>query len=251
MLQLIKLLKTDIMKLKSTQIFWVHLYIPLLTLLIFLSYYSISPASTFSKIAAYLQILGMAFPAVIGIVTSMVAEQENSAGGFQNILLSSRPKYLAILSKLILFIALGTLSTSLAVGGFYLGYSFMGNNIYPGQFNLILVGILLGSNVFQYIFHFFLSFRFGKGISSGLGIAESLLAALFLTGLGDGRWPFVPSSWGIRFVSFFLLKQQNPAISFKGTNLIPIICFSCLATIIAFLSLLVWFSRWAGNKREE
>lgn len=251
MLQLIKLIKADIMKLKSTQMIWMHLYIPLLGLIIFLGYYSFTPWSNLSKISAYVQVLCIVFPILIGIITSMVADQEYTAGGFQNILISSEPKYLTFTSKLILFLSLGTLSTILAVMGFYMGYSFIENNIYPIYINLAVVGILIGSNVFQYILHFFLSFRFSKGVSIGVGIAESLASALFLTGMGDGRWPFVPSSWSIRFVESLLMKYQNGGGIFIDPDLHLGVIISIVATILSFVTMLVWFTRWEGNKLEE
>ena len=131
------------------------------------------------------------------------------AGGFQNILIGSEVKYLTFISKLILLLLLGTLSTILATIGFYVGFSFIENNIFPFTMYLAVVGILIRSNMFLYILHLFLSLRFSKEISIGVGIVESLASALFLTGMGDGRWPFVPSSWSIRFVGSLLMKYQN------------------------------------------
>ena len=76
MIEFKKLIKADIIKFKSTQIPWMHLYIPILGLIIFLSYYSYTPWTSFSKISAYLQVLSITFPMLIGIITSIVAEQE-------------------------------------------------------------------------------------------------------------------------------------------------------------------------------
>lgn len=251
MLQLIKLLKADIMKLKSTQMVWMHIYVPLLGLIIFLGYYFITPSSSFGKISVYLQVLCIAFPVLIGIITSIAADQEHTAGGCQNILSSLGPKYLTATSKLILLIILGTLSTVLAVMGFYIGYSFIDNNIYPINIYLAVVGILIGSNVFLYILHFFLSFRFSKGISIGVGMAESFASALFLTGMGDGRWPFVPSFWSIRFVESLLMQYQNSSSVFIDPDLHLGIIVAIVATMFSFVAILVWFTRWEGNTLEE
>ncbi len=251
MIQLIKLIKADIMKVKSTQMIGMHLYIPLLGLIIFLGYYSYTPWSDFSKISAYLQVLCIIFPILIGIITSMAADQEYTAGGFQNVLSCSERKYLTFTGKLLLFLLLGTLSTLLAVMGFYFGYSFIGNNIYPIYINLAVVGIFIWGNVFQYILHFFLSFRFSKGVSIGVGIAESLAAALFLTGMGDSRWPFVPSSWSIRFVGSLLLEYQNGSSVWIDPDLHLGIIVSIVVTILSIVTALVWFTRWEGNKLEE
>lgn len=251
MLQLKKLLKADIIKLKSTQMLWMHLYIPILGLIIFLGYYSNTSWSNFAEVSAYLQVLCMVYPILIGIITSMAADQEYEAGRFQNILINSKPKYLTFISKLILLLLLGTLSVILAVFGFYIGYSSIGNNIYPISINLAVIGILIGSNVFQYILHLFLSYRFSKGVSIGIGIVESLTSALFLTGMGDGRWPIVPSSWSIRFIGSLLMKYQNGSNVFIDPDLHSGIIISIAATIFFFIIMLVWFTRWEGKKLEE
>ena len=102
MIELKKLIKADIIKLKSSQIPWMHLYIPILGLVIFLIYYSYAPWTSFSKVSSYLQVLSITFPMLISIITSIIADQEYMAGGFQNILIASETKYLSIISKFIL-----------------------------------------------------------------------------------------------------------------------------------------------------
>ena len=251
MIQLKKLIKADIIKLKSTQLIWMHLYIPILGLIIFLGYYSYTPWSSFGKISAYLQVLSIVFPILIGIITSIAADQEYIAGGFQNILIGSEVKYLTFISKLILFLLLGTLSTILAIMGFYMGFSFIENNIFPFTMYLTVVGILIGSNVFLYILHFFLSFRFSKGVSIGVGIVESLASALFLTGMGDGRWPFVPSAWSIRFIGSLLMKYQNTGNMLLDPDLKLGMIVSIVATFLSFVIMILWFTGWEGKKAEE
>ena len=251
MIEFKKLIKADIIKFKSTQIPWMHLYIPILGLIIFLSYYSYTPWTSFSKISAYLQVLSITFPMLIAIITSVIADQEYMAGGFQNILIASETKNLSIMSKFTLCLLFGSLSTILAVVGFYIGYSFIDSNIYPIYINLAIVAILIGSNIFLYILHLFLSFRFSKAVSIGVGIAESLVAALFLTGMGDGRWPFLPSSWSIRFTSSLLMKYQSAEDILLDQDLKLGIIISIVLTFISFVIMLVWFKNWEGNRTEE
>lgn len=251
MLELKKLIKADIIKLKSTKMIWMHFYIPILGLIIFLAYYTYTPWSSFVKISAYLQVLSIIFPILIGVIASIVAEQEYIAGGFQKILMDSEIKYLTFISKLILFLLLGTLSTILAVIGFYVGFYFIENNVFPFSMYLVVVGILIGSNVFLYVLHFFLSFRFSKGVSIGAGIVESLASALFLTGMGDGRWPFVPSSWSIRFVGSLIMKYQNIENKVLDPDLKLGIIISIVITFFSFVMMLIWFTRWEGNRGEE
>ncbi len=251
MLQVKKLLKADIMKLKSTQMIWIHLYIPILGLIIFLSYYSYAPWSAYSKVSAYLQVLCMVFPILIGIITSMVADQEYMAGNYKNLLSSSECKELSFISKLIIFLLLGSFSTILAVIGFYVGFSFIENDTLPLTMYLAVVGLLIGSNIFLYVLHFFLSFRFSKGVSIGVGIVESLISALFLTGMGDGRWPFFPSSWSIRFIESLLMKYQIIDSIFRDPDLFLGVIISIVGTILSLVFMIIWFRNWEGKRAEE
>ena len=245
-----RLLKTDIIKLKSSGLLWIHCCVPLLGLIIFLGYYSYTPWKDLSKISAYLQVLCISFPLLIGIITSIIGEQEHMAGGFQNILVSSEIKILSFVSKYILVLGLGLLSTILSVIGFYIGFSYMGNNIFSFNIYLSVIFILIGSNLLEYIFHFFLSFRFSKGVSIGVGIVESLISALFITGMGDGRWPFFPCAWSIRFINSLMIKYGN-INNYVDPSLNLGIKIAFVGTILAFIMVLVWFTKWEGNKSEE
>jgi len=51
MKQLKRLLKADIMKLKSTPLVWIHILVPLLGLALFLSYYSYAQWNDIGKIS--------------------------------------------------------------------------------------------------------------------------------------------------------------------------------------------------------
>lgn len=249
MLELKRLLKADMIKLKSTHIIWFHLYIPLIGLIGFLTYYSNTSWASFSKISGYLQVLSMVFPILIGIITSMVVDQEYESGNFQHLLSSTERKELSFISKLILSLLLGTLSTILAVVGFYIGFNFIEGNTLPLTMFLAVVGILIGSNIILYIFHFFLSLRFSKAVSIGVGIIESLVSALFLTGMGDGRWPFMPCTWSMRFVSSLLIKYEN--VNIFDPDLSLGIVLSIVGTIAFFLIMVLWFRGWEGKKAEE
>jgi len=244
------MLKADVMKLKATQMFWMHLYIPMLGLIIFLGYYTFSPWQRFDKILTYLQVVAIAFPIVISIITSMVAEQEYMAGNFQNILANPGTRATPLMSKYILFVCLGFLATTLSVVGFYVGFSLIETSVFPFSIYVVIILILMGTNLFEYTLHFFLSFRFSKSVSVGVGIVESLTAALFLTGMGDGRWLFYPSSWSARFISYLLIKYNNSR-HYVEPLLNGGIILSIMVTIISFLAMVLWFTKWEGKRLED
>lgn len=118
---------------------------------LFLSYYSYTQWDNVGKISGYLEILCVVFPTLIAIITSIFAEQEYIAGNHQNIFNASQLKSLTIVSKIILSLILGFLSTALAVLGFYIGFSFIGDTVFHFGIYLKVVFILLGSNIIIYI----------------------------------------------------------------------------------------------------
>ena len=196
----------DFIKTKHLSIRIVHIAIPAAIAAAFLTYYAYAPWDGYTKVVTYYYVLGAGFPTLIGLFCAMSAEQELSAGTFQNMLsVSKRP--IAFFSKLLLLILLGTGAVLLASALFGAGYSlFLGQQYIHYSFYIGAAFILTGSNVFLYVLHLFLALRFNKGVTIGLGIVESLLSALLLTRLGDGIWIFIPVAWSSRFVTDFLQR---------------------------------------------
>ena len=81
-----------------------------------------------------------------------------------------------------------------------------------------------------YAFHLFLSLCFGKAASMAAGIVEAVLAALMLTGLGDGCWPVVPCAWSGRWSSYLLLYE---------------------AGVLITAGIFIWFHYYEGRQCEE
>lgn len=245
-----KLVKVDIMKLKSTQMVPIHVYMPILGLVIFLSYYYFTSWDSYNKISSYLQTICITLPVLISVITSMVSEQEHISGDFRNILTYSGIKFVPLISKFIIFLSLGLFSILISNVGFYIGFSLIDIKIFPLSIYVYSSLILLVSSMFMYNIHFFLSFRFSKSISIGIGILESLIAALFLTGMGDSIWPLFPSSWSSRFISSLIMKYQG-ASEYVDPLLNKGIIISIIFTIVSFLAIITWFTKWEGKKLEE
>ncbi|MGV8906086.1 MAG: lantibiotic immunity ABC transporter MutG family permease subunit [Acetobacterium sp.] len=243
------LLITDIMKLKSTSVLWLHFFVPIFWLILFLSYFLVSPWDAIIEQKTYLTAICVALPILIGMVTAMVAEEEYESGNYRNLLAVYPIKWLALLSKYLVLITLGALSIFIAVIGFYLGISRMipALNI---ETYFAFTGILVGCSLFLYGFHLFLSLRFSKSVSIGIGIFEALIVALFRTGMGDGRWPFFPCSWSIRFI-WTILSQSANGLMIQDPFMNFGIFLSVVVSILSIVLLMVWFSIWEGRKSEE
>lgn len=247
MLMLYRNMKADFLKLKRTPIVYIHILIPIIGASLFLLYYSISLWDTITKLITYIRTLAIIFPLLIGIITGIIAEQEEQAGSFQNMIMILKRKYISYFSKLLILLLLSVISITIAIFVF----AFVFKN-YSLVFYTKLAGTLFLGNVFLYLLHLFISFRFGKGASIGLGIVGVLVAALMRTGLGDSIWEFIPWAWAIRLGDYVMLMELNklglneifPSVS-KGILIISISIFVGLIFSIS------WFNRWEGRESND
>jgi ABC-2 type transport system permease protein len=252
MISFFRYLKSDVLKLRRQPLLLVQLFVPLLGIAIFLAYYSFTPYSPITKVDGYLQVLAVVLPTMIGIVCSIAVEQEAVAGNFQQLLISP-VKLLPFLSKLSLLLILGFGSVLFASGGFGAGYIYlMRESPYGLKFYVLAACILFMSSVFLYFLHFFISLRFGKGASIGLGIMESLLSALLLTGLGDHNWIFIPSAWAARFITIWVHYDINSAVSIpEAIRLNSGVRYCVVGTVVIMVLLGLWICRWEGHNSSE
>ena len=210
-------IKADFIKTKHLSILITHIAIPIGTAAVFLAYYSYVNWDGYEKVVTYYYVLGAGFPTLIGLFCAMLAEQELSAGTFQNMLSASK-RPVAFFSKLLVLILFGMGAMLLVSVMFGTGYFFfLGQQYIRYSFYIEAAFVMMGSNIFLYILHLFLALRFNKGLTIGLGIVESLLSALFLTRLGDGIWIFFPAAWTSRFVAMFLQRISTYDIINAGS----------------------------------
>ena len=244
-------LKSDLYKSIHTPLWLIHLIIPIMGICMFLAYYSVSVWDEIQKLSAYIQILSVTFPVLIGIITSMAADAERNAGNFQQILFTPTAKYTPHLSKLILLVLFGFFSSVLALVGFGLGFMKMGYTMFEIIFYFKVACLLTVSVLPLYLLHYIISFVFGNGFGIGLGIIGGLLSALLLTGLGDGIWWMLP--WGIasRF-SHSLLQSILENVEFLRYNdIIRALLFILFLSIIFTVLFLFIFQKWQGRKSDD
>ncbi|MGG1611674.1 lantibiotic immunity ABC transporter MutG family permease subunit [Paenibacillus sp. FSL K6-2441] len=247
-------LRSELIKLQRQPTLWVHLLVPLAGIVIFLGYYAYTPFTPASKVSAYLQVLAVSFPTIIGIVCAIAADQEAAAGNYQQ-LLTLPNRLIALAGKLTVLLLLGFGSTVLASVGFGVGFLYLlSQSPYGLGFYLEAACLLFGSSLFLYALHLYVSLRFGKGASIGLGILESLVSALLLTGLGEDNWIYIPCAWAARFVSLWMQFGYANAASLPipADSLLEPGILACVTGTLAIMVLLgVWFRRWEGTKSLE
>lgn len=223
--------------------FLIHLLLPLGAAAVFLAYYTVSPWKPDAKISGYFEAIGASFPLVIGLVCSKANEQEGQAGSFQNMLCGTRSRVTVLLSKLIVMFLLGACSIALATGAFAAGFK----TALPSTYRKIAVLLIAGS-VLLYILHLFVGLRYGRGASIGLGIAESLISFLALTGMGDQIWYFIPCTWSARFADNVIYEWLNPTKNFGFSEIQKGLSLAVPLTIASLILILLWFQNWEGRK---
>lgn len=257
---ILRLMKSDFIKMKRTPFYLMHIVVPVIGIFIFLGYYSVSSLGAIGKINGYLDAVSVAFPVLIGIISSMVIEQEVVAGKFKEMLSIEYGKGMCLLSKVLCVLVMGFLSLSLAISGFFIGFQYiLKQNVLPFNFYINLTLIIFLAQIFMYLFHLWLSIKFGSGASIGMGIFESLFSALIITGIGDGIWQWIPCVWSIRFCNNFFIKVPNSIDVFNeladfntGLSINAIGFRNCIIfTIILSILFGIWFSLFEGRGNNE
>lgn len=250
MCTLFNLIRADFQKIRHTSIVWIHILVPILISTMFAAYYTFSASAinNVSKVELYLQVLSMGFPLIIGIICAMAVEQEADAGNFQELLMAGH-KLLSFFSKICMLILMGLGSLIIAIGILGLGLEFFAHK---STFSAIFYGkvtlILFICEIFLYLLHSLCSFRFGSGASIGLGITESLITALMMTGLGDRIWKWIPCSWGSRIPDYYIELNIDKGKQLFLMNEFQSGLYICLsATILLFIISLLWYNYFEGR----
>lgn len=240
---LLRSICSDFYKSRHTGLPLVHLLLPLFAAAAFLLYYSVSSWGTADKLSAYFEAIGASFPLVIGLVCGRAADQEAQAGAFQNMLCGLKSRSAIFAGKLLSLLFSGLFSISLAVAVFALGFGAVSAEVYVKAGFLLFFG-----GIFLYILHTFVSLLYGNGASIGLGIAETLVSALALTGLGDRIWYYIPCTWSARFADLVMYGALYPGSGLVSSEMRKCLYIAIPVTVFAFILSLLWFNRWEGRK---
>lgn len=250
MIESVQYIKSDLYKLKHSALFWLHLILPICGTSLMLLYSMLTHISIENKVAAFFQIFAIAYPFVIGIVCSIISEQEILAGNCQNILtLPCRRKVIS--AKLFILLVFGLFSMVFSSVLFYLLLPIVGIEIeLPFLSVLIPTLVLWGSNIVFYILSLLLAFGFGKNVCIGIGVLGSLLTALMQTGLGTGLWYVMPYGIGIRLTEYSFISSINIPMEINKEIEIAIIC-DIIITMVLLITLIAWFSHYSGKRAAE
>ncbi len=237
MKKLINEIHAECLKMGHIFLYPLHMMLPILCSTLFLCYYRFSGWSEEAQISGYMELIGIALPFVISIVCagSVALEERNH---FQILLGSPGYKVKGFVIKWMVLAGMGYLAIFCAVVLFGVGYGFLpGKEGLTASNYLQLIYVLFLGSLFLYPEHIFWNLQFPKNVSLCVGVIESLLSALFLTGLGEGRWIFFPCTWSARGV-MLLLNGERTKFAIYCPFLLLVVC-----VIIG-----VWFYFYEGRQ---
>ncbi|TCK92591.1 ABC-2 type transport system permease protein [Natranaerovirga hydrolytica] len=248
----INVIKSDLYKVRHSTFWIIHILVPILGVICMLFLSKYGSIDTYRKLVMCFSMIAIAFPTLIGCITSVIIDQEYGAGGLQHLLMIPSRRQ-AILSKIFIANIAGLLATVLSCTLFGYGLYFFGVNAEVPHAIFWQGAIILWlGNVALYNGHMFIALRFGKGASIGIGVVGSLFSALLRTGLGAGIWYLIPYGWAIR-LSKDLINQVSSGQSFVNHSnemmFAYILCF--LFTLLSFLLLVLWFQKFERRQISE
>ncbi|WP_289301270.1 lantibiotic immunity ABC transporter MutG family permease subunit [Sporofaciens musculi] len=244
--ELYRNVRGEMWKMRHTLLKWLHLMIPLLGILVFLSYYSFSGWSDQGKVYGYMEVLSIVLPLIVSVVSAMSVELEEK-GHFQALFTVTVYKRSPLIAKWMVLWSMGFAAILLAVLGFGVCFGIQtGRTVLSvGEYLVLAVVLWLGS-MNLYLLHLFLNLAFSKTISLCMGTVQLAVSALFLTGLGEGRWQFFPCAWGGRW-SGYLLQYWKGNESVSGEYVANSLVVGAVVTILFWCGALLWFHYYEGR----
>ena len=228
-------------KIKRTPIFLLHLLPPIVVTTLFLVYYATGGYHLIADVRLFFVILQICYPIFVSIVVPIFINLDRNNKNALGLVASRSSVYLG---KLLFLLFLFTINMILYELCFYVGVNFfLTIDTAPVGSYFFLFQLFLLSNLFLYLLHIPIAFRFGSSISVLLGISGTILAGYFENAIGDKIWPIIPWEWGVRFLENYFVVSSTPV--FPG-----IIALIMMTSMVLILSLL-WFSRWEGNVIQE
>lgn len=82
----LRCVRADYLKAKRSMLNVIYIIVPLILALAFAGYFHISNWDRTLKISAFLEMMGIIYPFLIGITVGIIAQQESRAGQYQFIL---------------------------------------------------------------------------------------------------------------------------------------------------------------------
>ncbi|WP_195421324.1 lantibiotic immunity ABC transporter MutG family permease subunit [Faecalicatena contorta] len=235
---------SNFIKIRRTPVLLLHTVLPVVVTALFLAYYAFAGYHIIPDERLFFVILQICYPIFVSIAVPMLIQLDKNVKGIQNALGLVESRRSVFLGKLFFLLFLSAISMILYELCFFVGANcFMESRRTHFNSYLVIFFVFLISNLFLYILHILLAFRFGSSISVQAGICGTISAGFFENAIGDKIWPFIPWEWGVRFLENYFDFSSVPV--FPG-----IISLLLMSPAVLVLSIL-WFCRWEGKVLQE
>ncbi len=238
-----RMIGSECMKLKHTIFGWIHMCMPLMGAVVFLSYYMLYEGEEpYRKWNLMLEIIAIFFPVLISVVVGIAVSVEEKNCNLQT-LLSMPGRKRVLLAKLGVWYGVGMVAVAALFLILGMGISIKGSASIGLKYVVVAVAGLVLCNLFTYILHLFLQLKFGLGISLVWGVFECLQGILYSNVKVWGKWRMLPFSWSVCWVHDVLQGDVVVHLREWGIN--------AGITAVTLLGMLQWFARWEGRKSGE
>lgn len=233
---------------RHTFLYKLYAAVPILASVVFLMYYRFNGWSEASQISGYMQIIGIALPFLVSVLCAgnIGLEEQNH---FQVLLGSHTRRWRGLEAKWLTLAGAGFLAIAAAVLLFAAGYRLgLGKEGIGAGDYMLLVLLLFWGSVPLYLEHLFFNLVFARSVSQCIGVMQSLIAAVFLTGLGEGRWQFFPCTWSARGAALYLCGMGQDKV---GEAALAQLRYGAVTEVLLFLFfyviIRVWFHYYEGR----
>lgn len=246
---MIKIIKSEIYKIKGTWLPWIHIVLPIAYSLLFYLASKTTGLKNFEEsdiVQTYFVLLGAVIPIILSFISSKVVDMEMGAGKFQVLLSTTKSRTKAYLGKLLVLELGFVISLSLAVLIFAILTGYQNISDWLIEFFLILI-----SSLSLYMIHLWASIELSSGASIGLSFLETMIALLSMTAIGDSIWYFIPCTWSSRLPAMYITmsKVSDPSYFYKELRIWSFV--SLFIILILFISSIIWFNKWDGKSVSE
>lgn len=233
----------EILKMRHTAFFAIHIIVPVLGALAFLAYDMVyEDMAAVKRLELILEVTATFFPLLISVMVGLNLSQEERACRFQ-LLLSAPFRCGALLAKLAVLYGAGILALLLLIVLYMTGTNLLhGPGVVQTQLLQAAAGLAFCS-LSIYLVHLFLNLRFSLGISLFWGVFESLQCILYSNVTLQGLWRYVPFAWSMDWIGD-VLDGRLPDHRMEWVRI-------GVLSLLLLAAMMVWFSRWEGRKKME
>lgn len=231
-------------KIKRTPIVLLNILTPIVITASYFAYYVSGGYHIISDVRIFFIFLQICYPIYVSIVVPILIGLDRNISSIQNTLGLVESRISVFFGKVIFLIFLSAINIILFELCFYIGVNLIPGISIPHQSSYFIIFLIFVSgNLFIYILHVPVAFKFGSSISVLLGISGTILAGYFENAIGDKIWPLIPWEWNVRFLKSYFESSSEQIF----TGIISLIIITSIALVLSLL----WINKWEGKVIQE